>query len=223
MIETVIFDIGNVLLKTYGYEGFYLIVAERLGLEKPSIVNLKDQIKPLRKQFTGGKISKREFYEVMMGLLKDNGADVSSITESDFYGTWNSSQFLGVNDGIAELCRELKNKEVELQILSNMSISAFDYIRNIYPTVFAMFNDMVISYAVGQLKGDGTLDIYRTAFSRNRAKKPENCVFADDKKENVKEATQYGFLGYHYDVPRLGYDSGAREFREFLRMHRVLD
>ncbi len=99
--------------------------------------------------------------------------------------------FTGEIEGMAELMDSLKEQGFTLLGLSNWS-ALVERIMRKYPTLFGKLDGMLISKDVHLLKPDR--DIYQ-AFCDKFGVKAEECIFIDDKEENIRGAQQYGMQG----------------------------
>ena len=111
-----------------------------------------------------------------------------------YYGRWDE-MFDGI---IAENVRILKeylaNDEYKVYALTNWSRETFPIALKLFP-FFGDFEGVVISGVEGVIKPNRT--IYQTLLNRYDLV-PEECVFIDDRKENVEAAIAMKIKGIHY-------------------------
>lgn len=89
--------------------------------------------------------------------------------------------------GMRELLKSLKDKGYRLYGLSNWSSHVYDTLEHY--KIFDLLDDRMISCEVHQVKPD--VEIYHT-FLKKFDLNPEECVFTDDKLENVEGAKAAG-------------------------------
>jgi putative hydrolase of the HAD superfamily len=92
--------------------------------------------------------------------------------------------------GAEPFLRAAKNAGYGIYLLSNANSSIYEYFPKFLP--FEFFDGYVISSDVHLLKPDPA--IYRYLFERYRLK-PEECLFIDDRADNVAEAVNTGMKG----------------------------
>lgn len=105
--------------------------------------------------------------------------------------------------GAREFCEGIKNCGCGIYILSNASDLFYDYFPKFLPLDF--FNGVFVSSNYLMLKPD--VEIYRT-FLKEYGLKGEECLFVDDREDNVSGAKQAGmnvfrFLGDYDAVIKL--------------------
>lgn len=108
--------------------------------------------------------------------------------------------FTGEVPGMYDLMVELKGKGYRLLGLSNWSTKVFD-IMDKFPRIFNILEGYLVSHKVHLLKPHK--EIYE-AFCTQFGVKPEECVFIDDKPENIEGAKSVGMNGIVFkDVEQL--------------------
>ena len=185
-IETVIFDIGNVLL-TFDY-----FIAERALLEQtgqkvaPSI----EELHPHRIAHETGEITRGDFIRIVREAFSHDGP------EDHFLDVW--SRIFEVNTPMVEWARTLHGK-TPLYLLSNIGCIHHDHIFQEYDFFGGLFRDGVYSYQAGVMKPKPLIfEIARTQFGVD----PSTTLYIDDLLENVQAAEASGFVGHHYDPAR---------------------
>lgn len=93
---------------------------------------------------------------------------------------------------VVELLLDMKKQGLRLYFLSNASLIAKEYLLSTYP-FFSVFDGGLFSCDEKLLKPDTR--IYQSLCSKYRLN-PEECVFIDDKKENVITAEIVGMKGH---------------------------
>ena len=103
----------------------------------------------------------------------------------------------------------LKKQGLRLVLLSNTSISHFEWIQQRYDFP-ALFDDLVLSYEVGAIKPEEA--IFRAALDKIDCD-PEECFYTDDISAYVAAGRTYGLQAEIF--------TGANDLREHLRMRGV--
>ena len=112
------------------------------------------------------------------------------------YDTCYQEMVTGEIPGMYNLIRGYKAQGLKVYGLTNWSHKVYDVIRQ-YP-VFALMDGMVISSEVHLLKPD--VAIYQCLLDKY-ALKTEECVFVDDRAENVDSACRIGMEGVVFKAP----------------------
>lgn len=86
--------------------------------------------------------------------------------------------------------RECKKKGYKVYILSNFDAASFGILLKEHKKFFSLFDGIIISGDVHMMKPQPQIYTY---FTDNLI--PENCVFIDDRPENIKAAQQQGIHG----------------------------
>ncbi len=185
MIDAVIFDIGNVLLKFD-----YLVAARRL-LERGGLDELPDHgpIVAAKEALESGVIDRAEFLRRVRPEFNHTGGD------EEFLAIW--EDIFEENEPMTRLAGELSGR-LPVYLLSNISDIHREYIFRRYPA-FGCFRDGVYSYEAGALKPDPR--IYRAAIERFGIE-PGRTIFIDDLAANIEAAEALGFRGVRYDFAR---------------------
>lgn len=183
MIDAVIFDIGNVLLKFD-----YLIAARRL-MEHNGLSELPDRerIVAAKEALEGGRIDRAEFLRLVRPEFSHTGPD------ADFIAMW--EDIFEENEPLTKVASTLAEKGMPTYLLSNISCIHHEFIFRRYP-VFATFRDGVFSYKAGSLKPEP--HIYRVAIEQFGVE-PARTLYIDDLEENVAAAERAGLRGLIYD------------------------
>lgn len=184
-IRTVIFDLGRVLL-WFDNDIFLKKLAREIGKSFEDVKSMAHGKLGLIRLFDGGGLTREEFHKKVSDVV---GGDVGFKT---FYELYNDIFWL--NGPVLEIVRKLKRAGYTLILLSNTDPERFGFIRKRFPEIF-LFDDYVLSYELKLLKPDPA--IYAEAV-RRAASKPEQCVFIDDRKDNVAGAKATGLEALHY-------------------------
>lgn len=152
--------------------------------------------------FETGRISAEEFFESVREPL---GLEIGF---EDFVGSWNGIFLPGPL--IPERLLERLARSYRLLVLSDTNELHFRYIRENYP-VLGHFDDFVLSYEVGSLKPSA--EMFREAVRRAGCR-AEECLFTDDKAENVEAAAGFGLRTVRFVTPA--------QFEEFLEEEELI-
>lgn len=179
MINTIIFDMGNVLID-FRWKALY----HEMGLEGEKFDKMARAtvLDPVWNEFDRGEWTDEEILE---GFIR-NAPDIEKELR-DFYG----DRFRGLlrkYDYTDEWLDRLKAKGYRIYILSNFSRKAYrecadelDYIKKA--------DGAVISYMIKMIKPDP--EIYRYLLDTYDIK-PEEAVFIDDTEKNLAAARDFG-------------------------------
>lgn len=100
--------------------------------------------------------------------------------------------------GMQELAADIKRSGGKLFLLSNISIGfAQGYYRNPWiKALFDIFDGLVFSSTIGHVKPDPV--IFRHLLDRYNLE-PEECIFIDDRADNIAGGEAMGIKGYLFD------------------------
>jgi putative hydrolase of the HAD superfamily len=178
--KIIVFDLGNVILK-FDLMKFIKAYVQRIPDHKITDFN---ELIPTYSEFAysyeKGNISSFDFYDILAKRTQYLG------TYNEFVFQWNNI-FEPVPETI-ELIAVLASK-YKLAILSNTNELHFDYLKDRYPEVFALFNDFFLSYKMHLRKPED--EIYRQVIRRYNVL-PSEIFFIDDMEENIKAAKKNG-------------------------------
>ncbi len=195
MVKNIVFDFGGVLV-SYDFKRFfraYFSSDEELEWFMHNVFNPANTELDRGVESPDGIISRMKSmwpqYEIPFTALLDRYEDI----------------FTGEIEGMAQLMDDLKDRGFRLLGLSNWS-ALVERIMRKYPTLFGKLDGMLISKDVQLLKPDRA--IYQ-AFCDKLGVKAEECIFIDDKEENIQGAVRYGMQGIVF--------SNAQQLRQALK------
>ena len=198
MIKTIIFDIGNVLMK-FDY-GPYI---KNLLKDDEVIEKVNDAV-----WRTGywNELDLGYEKEAVFSKMLEAGPDCKDEIQSmlDHVG-----DCIGPMDYAKTWIRDLKEQGYQVLFLSNYS----EFIMNSRPDVLdflPLMDGGVFSCYVGQIKPDPA--IYRTICEKYGLT-PEECVFLDDNKANIEAARDFGMNGIHF----VSFEQADKELQELLK------
>jgi len=175
-VKNIIFDLGKVLVD-YNFDVFY----KELDY-KPEMKTLMDSTIPVL-EFESGRITRKEFYQKLKNIYKFE----HSI--EDFERVW-CSVFTGLTP-LVDFARELK-ENYNVYVLSNTDELHFPTVWKKFPELHFFEDNLMLSYELDSVKP--RKEIYERAlklFDLN----PEDCLFIDDKPENILSAGEMGIAG----------------------------
>ena len=185
MIKNIIFDLGNVVLKLKWNIVIkrYTNNKEEINLLQNVIFNSKEWI-----NLDEGTISKKEALNIMLEKLPVSLHEYCK----EIMNTWTDS--LVINNEILEFITSIRKQGYKTYILSNAPLEIPEFIKS--KNLEQYFDGKIISAQEKLLKPD--LRIYNVLLDKFDLK-AEECLFLDDKKENVDAAIEVGINGYVFD------------------------
>ena len=202
MINTVVFDLGNVLI-----DFNYSPAAKRISSSSDkNVQEIYDYF--FNSEVTGlfeeGLITADVFFErVKKGLNL-------RLNFKEFLSVWNEVFFLSQkNLEVYHIIRKLKSAYT-VALLSNTNVLHFDYLHKTFP-VFDIFDHLLLSYELKLKKPDPK--IYQKSVELLKAI-PQEIFYTDDRPELIEQAKG---LGWHAFVFK-----GTAQLKEDLRRSGIL-
>ena len=180
-ITTVIFDIGNVLAAFCWQKHFHNICPDEESFQRLAKATVMDDA---WNQFDKGVLSEEELLQIFIS----NDPEIEELTRKMFI---NVSDTIEVFDYTHAWIRELKQKGYRVLILSNFSEKAYRECGEKMSFVEEA-DGAIISYKEKMIKPDR--EIYELIIDRYSLI-PEECVFLDDRADNIEAARQMGMHG----------------------------
>jgi len=177
----VISDLGKVLI-FFDNNIFFEKIAKNCPFTHEEIRELTFSHFYLVESFDRGEMSPEEFYRQVIQKLK------ARIDYDRFYSIYND--VFSLNPPVLQLMIRLK-KNYKIVMLSNTDVMRFDFIKKKFPEIM-IFDEYVLSYQVGFIKPHP--QIYKEALKQAGVEAKE-CVFIDDREENIEEAARLGISG----------------------------
>ncbi len=185
IIKNVILDIGEVLLE-FDWKNF--IANMQISEEKKQLlVNVTLGNQALWNEHDRG-ISDDEYVKRALLIQSDIEEELRLYLE-------NIGTIVKEFKHSVPLIRYLKDNGYRVYLLSNYGVTPFKYALN-NMKFFDYVDGMVVSHEVGVVKPEP--EIYNILFERYNLV-PEECVFLDDKNENVDAALKLGMSGIVFD------------------------
>ena len=182
MIKSVIFDFGNVLIDwnpAYLFLPYFNGDEEKCRFFTDNVCN--------REWFT--RMDRGESMDKCVAELQSQYPEYADAVAT-FRDRW-FEMCNGEIPGMFELIQDLKNKGVGVYGLTNWPAETFPEARKRFKTI-AGIDNYVVSSAVKLAKPEPA--IYKLLLSKYNLK-PEECVFIDDRKDNVDAAKALGING----------------------------
>ncbi len=185
MIDTVIFDVGNVLthfawqefIRSFGYSED---ICKRIGSATVG--------SPYWKEYDRGVMSDDEIVSSFVSCDPGVEKEIREVMH-DLHGIVTPADYA------KEWIGALKSKGLRVLYLSNFSLKAFNECRDALD--FIPYTDGgIFSYSVRLIKPDPA--IYRCLIEKYDLS-PEHCVFIDDLEENIEAAASLGFQTILFD------------------------
>ena len=180
MIKNVIFDIGNVIAYINYMETIEKLIEEK---DRRFIIDNVLNSPEWNDQDTLdiGYYSMDDFISIIGDRTNNVNDDLIRYYMYEHY------KYLIVNDKVLDLIKELKEKNYNVYILSNLNKEAHEvYLKT---NLFDLVDGYVLSYKEHQIKPH--TGIYKTLINRYNLI-PEESIFIDDKLENCETAKSLG-------------------------------
>lgn len=184
MINTIIFDFGNVFINL-DIEG-----AIKLSFEKFKIDSFSEELIAFNSFYEQGLISTEEFIEFYVENFPE-------LSEDELIDIWNFILKDFPKHRLEFLQQLKKNSKYKLILLSNTNELHINWIQKNVPFYEAFkncFDAFYLSHEINLRKPN--TDIFKFVLNENKLK-AENCLFIDDNEENCKTATTLGIKTWH--------------------------
>ncbi|MDO6385088.1 MULTISPECIES: HAD family hydrolase [Uliginosibacterium] len=188
-IDTVVFDLGNVLIPWEPRWLFRKLLQDEAEIERflqDVDFNRWNAIHDAGQPFAVGIESHGAQFPHYRHLLQA------------YFDRWEESVAPAFEESV-RLLRELKTAGLRVLALTNFSAETFPRARRLYDFLDE-FEGIVVSGDEGLIKPDAA--IYKLLFERYSVK-PEQAVFIDDSVANVATARQLGMQAIHFTEPGL--------------------
>ncbi|MBR6111401.1 MAG: HAD family phosphatase [Paludibacteraceae bacterium] len=180
MIRNIILDFGKVLVD-YDFDIFFRRYVPDENRRKQFVPILyNDGLTPVVDR------GEKPFEEIVDDLIAENP---EFEPELRIFSEHYPDLIIGEIPGMKNLLKRLKTEGFKLYGLSNWCSKV--YITMDQYDIFKLLDGYIISSEVHKIKPEP--DIYQCLFERFNLK-PEECVFADDKEENVEASRKEGML-----------------------------
>ena len=184
--SNVVFDVGQVLLRFDPAYFFPLILTpqEQQRLTVPMVVDT-----PLWVRLDEGTVSEEDVARHAASLAGDESLIPAVLRVIEHF-----PEYMEVLPP-AGLIPQLHQMGKKVYVLSNYGLNTFAYTEKLFHDLFSQMDGMVISSREKLLKPDPR--IYQTLLDRYHLT-PSECVFIDDRAENIQGAQKMGMQGIVY-------------------------
>jgi len=185
MIRCVISDLGKVII-FFDNDIFFEKIADYSPYSKEEIRDLALAHFELVEFFDKGEITPQDFHARVIQKLE------ARIDYDTFFSIYND--VFSLNPPVLQIMKRLK-RNYKLVVLSNTDTMRFGFIKKKFPEIL-VFDEYVLSFEVGFMKPHP--HIYKEALKRAGFPAKE-CVFIDDREENIEAAAKLGINGIHLE------------------------
>lgn len=199
MINTVVFDIGNVLVD-FRWKELFL----ELGFTGEKFERIADATvrSPWWNEFDRGLMSLEEIIAKFTENAPECEKEIRSIFE-------NMNRLLIGRDYADSWIQELKERGCKVYVLSNMSKPAHEVHGDGCMSFLKAVDGAILSYQEGMIKPERC--IYELLCNRFQIV-PETAVFLDDTIRNIEAAKEFGLHGIHFQT----YEQAKEELNKYL-------
>ena len=184
MIKAVIFDYGGVIKEPHG---LFVDIADLYRLPREYVSSKREEIKPVMNQFDKGLLNEEDFWEKTSEILGHPiPKDIVKTVREAMRETYRKD--FAFFPAMLEFNKELRGRGIKTAVLSNILIFQAEVIRE--KEGYKDFDAVILSYEEGLRKPED-LDFYHLAPKRLGVK-PNECIFIDDKEENLSSAQSIG-------------------------------
>jgi 2-haloacid dehalogenase len=113
----------------------------------------------------------------------------------DLMGVLFQEATLAPIDTAVSIAQKGHAKNYPLYILSNADLATLSFLRAQYPTIYALFDDIIVPAYAGYKKPDRTMFLY---LLHKHALDPNVCIFIDDSQRNIEAAESLGIRSFLY-------------------------
>lgn len=178
MIRTVVFDMGNVLVR-FSHERMCEQMGRLCGRTGREVRSLLID-SGLQWEFERGRVDEAGFHR----RFEEAAGRRVSLDELRHA----ASDIFEPNDGVGEIVLGLKAAGYRLVLLSNTSVAHYEFIRSRWP-MLEPFDELVLSYEVGAIKPEP--EIFEAALAAIRCR-PEEAFYTDDIPAYVEAGRRHG-------------------------------
>lgn len=201
MIKNIIFDVGKVLV-----EWEPDVAMRKLGFDEETVKAVSEATVETNdwNESDRSVLSDEEQLQVFIGKAPAYEEEIRLFWDNVGLAIW---QY----DYVKEWMGELKERGYRLYILSNYARRTYAQTRESGLSFLEDVDGQVFSFEVQQIKPEP--EIYQTLLEKFDLK-PEECVFLDDRAENIRGAEAAGIFGIQF----AGYEAAKAELEELLKV-----
>ncbi|MFT5192741.1 MAG: HAD superfamily hydrolase (TIGR01509 family) [Verrucomicrobiales bacterium] len=183
MIEKVLFDLGNVLLRfdfDRAHQGMAKYGARIEDLESEAMTALKID-------YETGRITKDEMFQRTVEMVGYDGP------RDHFERSW--QDIFEENTPMTDFLKSLRARGIGCYLLSNSNDMHVRFVRETYD-VLEHFNDIIFSHEAKAMKpGEAIFEMAIEQFGLI----PEKTAYIDDLADNIATGRRLGFQSVHYN------------------------
>ncbi len=183
MIRCVISDLGKVII-FFDNNIFFDKIANYSSYSTEEIRELASAHFELVEFFDKGEITPQDFHTRVIQKLE------ARMNYDTFFSIYND--VFSLVPPVLQIMKKLK-RNYRLVLLSNTDVMRYGFIKNKFPEIL-IFDEYVLSFEVGFMKPHP--QIYKEALKKAGFPARE-CVFIDDREENIQAAAKLGINGIH--------------------------
>lgn len=197
MIQNIIFDVGKVLVEWEPER-----VMRRLGMDAPTVEAVADATVRTKDwdEADRGACAPEELLARFIEKAPEYEKEIRSFWE-------HIGMAIYQYDYVKEWMRTLKEQGYHLYILSNYGARTYEHTKEKL-SFLADVDGALFSFQVKQIKPEP--EIYHTLLERYNLN-AEECVFLDDREENIKAAEACGICGIRFT----SYEQAKQSLREY--------
>ena len=199
MINTVIFDIGMVLVYFRWRELFADLGFEGEKFEKIAYATVHN---PWWNEFDKGLMSVEEVIDKYVQAAPEYKNDIEKIYD-------HSDKFIEMYEYTTAWIRELKERGYKVYVLSNWSKPAYEANKDSHMSFLEEMDGGILSFREGVIKPDR--EIYQRLCDRYQIN-PKEAVFLDDNASNIEAAIAFGLNTIHFK----NYEQAREELEKYL-------
>ena len=186
-IKNIVFDVGGVLLQN----GTKQFVIERVTYKEDANVIERELFQSIeRVQLDRGIIGKEQAFNRMLSRIPERSREEAMRIYEEYMDNRKCTK------GMAELVQNLKEQGYKLYVLSNFSTDFWSIIKKNKLKFFKLFDGVFVSCFYQAVKPER--EIFKLFLAKYKLQ-AEECVFVDDKAENVEASIRQGFNGFHFN------------------------
>lgn len=201
MINTVIFDIGMVLVYFRWRELFADLGFQGEKFDKIAQATVHN---PWWNEFDKGRMSVEEAVEKYVLAAPEYREDIARIYD-------HTEEFVELYDYAIPWICELKERGYKVYVLSNWSEPAYEANKETHLRFLKEVDGAIMSFREGMIKPDQ--EIYQLLCDRYHIN-PKDAVFLDDNKANIDAALTFGLNAIHFK----NYEQAREELECFLQL-----
>lgn len=193
MKKAIIFDLNGIFIQSPKLSDRF---GEKFGVPTNKFLPVLTKILDIVRRPNAGSL-----YNYWKSYFKKWKVD---LTKKKFYGFWFKAE--KENKELVEFVKQLKQKGFKIFILSNNFVERANYYDKKFSFINEIFEKVYYSWQTGFVKPDKRN--YEFLLKENNLT-AEECIYFDDKNENIIQAQKLGIRSYKYN--------GLKDFKDKLK------